>query len=97
MSQDNRIIVTHCVDPHHFYFKYLNDCVNSEYSKFDYEVQRYGNELHAQNIQDIGYMGYRPNKNEIVIFFDLIFNKWLRGRVINNDNDKITLWCIDNG
>lgn len=97
MSEEQRIIVTHCVDPNHFYFKYLDDCVNSEYSNFDYEIQCYGNELHVRKILEIGYMGYSPDKNEIIIFFDLTFNKWLRGRVINDDHDEITLWCIDNG
>lgn len=93
MNQGNRIIVTYCVDPHKFYFKYVNDCVNDEYSKFDYTIQCYGNGLYARKL----WSDYTPHKNEIIIFFDLILNKWLRGSVINVDDYEITLWCIDNG
>lgn len=98
MNAEKRIIITHCVDPNRFYYKYVNDCVNCDYSKFDYEIQSYGNTLHAQKIEKSEQSaGYIPKKNEIIIFFDLMFNKWLRGRVINSDGDEINLWCIDNG
>lgn len=86
-------MLTHIVNPHHFYFKYVNDCINSEYSKFDYEMQLYGNQLHTEKSFE---KGYSPTENELVIFFNAIFNKWIRGRVISVDQE-ITLWCIDNG
>ncbi|XP_037042422.1 uncharacterized protein LOC119078822 isoform X1 [Bradysia coprophila] len=92
MIPEKRIFITHCVDPHHFYFKYVDDCVNNEYSKFDYALQCYGNDLHDRQLTT-----YHPDKNELITFFDVISNKWLRGRVTNVNGDNITLWCIDNG
>lgn len=98
MKVGKRIIITHCVDPNRFYFKYVNDCVDCNYSKFDYEIQSYGNKLHGQKIEKSEHTDfYIPNKNEMIIFFDVILNKWLRGRVINSDGDEVNLWCIDNG
>lgn len=87
------IVLTHVVNPHQFYFKYINECVNSKWSKFDYEIQVYGNELHAEKTYE---KGYTPAENELVIFFNVIFNKWIRGRSLTI-GDEITLWCIDNG
>lgn len=92
-QNSKRVQITHVVNPHQFYFKYSNDSVNSEFSKFDFEVQRYGNDLHRQNTYDNGYI---PTENELVIFFHVIFNKWIRGRVVHIGHE-ITLWCIDNG
>lgn len=88
------VIITHVVDPHQFYFKYTNDSVNSEYSKFDFSIQQYGNELHTQSTYE---HGYTPTENEVVIFFHVIFNKWIRGQVVNIIDNDITLWCFDNG
>lgn len=87
------ILITHAVNPHQFYFKYFNDSVNSEFSKFDFEIQLYGDELYAlKKYED----GYAPAVNELVIFFHLISNKWIRGRVISIDQE-IILWCLDWG
>lgn len=87
------IIITHVVNPNQFYFKYLHDSVNSEYAKFDFDIQLYANNLQSkQSFEN----GYSPTENEIVIFCNVILNKWIRGRVIAID-EEITLWCIDNG
>lgn len=87
------ILITHVVGPHQFYFKYPNDCVNGEFSKFDYDIQRYGNDLYSQKTY---VNGYSPAENELVIFFNIIFNKWIRGRVVSIDQE-INVWCIDSG
>lgn len=87
------VLITHVVSPHQFYFKYTNDIVNSEFSNLDNEIQLYGNKLHLQNEYENGYL---PAENELVIFFHVIFNKWVRGRVVSIGRE-ITLWCIDSG
>lgn len=87
------VVITHVVNPHQFYFKYTDDCINNEYSKFDYEIQLYGNALKAKKTHEKGYLAAH---NELVIFFHTIFNKWIRGRVICVAQETI-LWCIDNG
>lgn len=93
MENPNSVLITHVVNPHQFYFKYTKDSVNSEFSKFDFEIQLYGNELFSLKKYENGYL---PEENELVIFFHLIFNKWIRGRVVSID-EEITLWCIDSG
>lgn len=87
------VFVTHVVNPHQFYFKYLDECINSEYIKFDIEIQAYALQLREGTNYE---QGYSPSLDEIVIFFHLVFNKWIRGRVISID-EEITLWCEDNG
>lgn len=90
----NPILITHIVDPHQFYFKYINDSVRSEYSEFDYKIQVYGNGLHAERKYE---NGYEPAENELVIFFNVTYNKWIRGRVVGATGRELTLWCIDSG
>lgn len=92
MSLEKRIIITHCIDPHNFYFKYADECVNIEYSNFDCLLQSYGNSLFDRQLS-----AHNADKNDLIIFFDVISNKWMRGRVINKNDNGITLWCIDNG
>lgn len=95
MDQKKQIIVTYCVDPLQFYFKYVDNCVNSEYSDFDAMLQLYGNGMHAR-----ACLPYVPRKRETIIFFDVMFSKWIRGCVlseVDDDVDEIVLWCIDNG
>lgn len=92
MIPEKRIVITHCVDPHNFFFKYVDNCVNEEYSKFDCALQSYGNDLYKRQLS-----AHKPDQNELIIFFDVISNKWLRGRVMRANNDEITLWCIDIG
>ncbi len=87
--------ITHVVNPHQFYFKCATDIANSEFSKFDFEIQLYGNELFAQK-KDTDEHGYLPVENELVIFYNIIYNKWIRGRVVSL-GQEITFWCIDNG
>ncbi|XP_037033330.1 uncharacterized protein LOC119072251 [Bradysia coprophila] len=87
------VLITHIVNPHQFYYKYTDQIVNGAFSKFDFEIQLYGNELYAQKTHEHGYV---PAESELVIFFNVIFNKWIRGRVISI-GQEITFWCIDNG
>lgn len=87
------VLITHIVNPHQFYYKHIDRIANGTFSKFDFEIQLYGNELHAQNTHGKGYV---PVENELVIFFNVIFNKWIRGRVIGV-GPEMTFWCIDNG
>ncbi|KAJ6646586.1 hypothetical protein Bhyg_01799 [Pseudolycoriella hygida] len=91
-SKGELITITHCISPHQFYFKYTNN-VDPEFTKFDFEIQQYGNNLFHQKIYENGYL---PSEKELVIFFHTIFNKWFRGEVMSI-GPKITLWCVDNG
>ncbi|KAG4067073.1 hypothetical protein HA402_000064 [Bradysia odoriphaga] len=91
--KSKRVLITHIVNPHQFYYKYTDHIANGAFTKFDFEIQLYGNELYAQKTHEQGYV---PAENELVIFFNVIFNKWIRGRVISI-GQEITFWCIDNG
>lgn len=93
MKTTRSVVLTHVVNPHQFYFKYLDECINSEFTKFDIKLQEYALELHA----DARYEeGHSPIESELVLFYHIIFNKWIRARVICID-EQYTLWCVDNG
>lgn len=91
-QQSVSVTITHVVNPHQFYFKY-NNCIRSAFTQFDAELQLYGYELFDRKAYE---NGYTPTENELVLFYNVIFNKWIRGRVVSVGRE-ILLWCIDNG
>lgn len=93
-SETKCVLITHIINPHQFYYKYADPIPDSALAKFDFEIQLYGNELYAQRANEND--GYVPVENELVIFYNVTLNKWIRGRVISVGRE-ITFWCIDNG
>lgn len=96
-SGKHLIYITHFFNPHHFWFKYVdeNESNQVELCELDAKIHQYATKC-------------RPSKKlswrigDIIAAYNVTWNKWVRGKVENvieveNGTPRYLLWAIDYG
>lgn len=93
------IKITHIESPHKFWFKYTDNTVsNDKINDLENRIAQYAEDYQCNN----NLYTYVPKLNSIVAIFSTEWNKWIRAKVSDIDENtvgemRIFVWSIDHG
>lgn len=101
ISESNRndkelIHITHFVNPHHFWFKFIDDN-QDDLNDLDARIHAHATHLRKRNQKNMNW-----NIGDVIAAYHFPWNKWVRCKVENKievleGTPKYYLWAIDYG